>query len=568
MAQTLTTGEFIHRRLRPMRSRLRLRDTLWLASRTLWIGLAGFALVQGAGWLLPIPNLLRWSLVPPALWALAVLGYLLLRPLPHRRVAQRVDAELGLRERLSTALELSGQAQPHPLDELQQADARGFAETLRPRMLPLRIDRQPLLWALAPLAAGLALALLPNPQDAALRDRAVVQQALQQTADQTQQLRQQIAQDQTLTPEDRAALDQQLADLERKLRENGGSREQALADLSTIESQLQQRVDPNADARRAALENMARNLQSLSGRQPSQRPSLDQAAQQLQQLAQQLDQMTPEQRQQAAQQLQQQAGQLAQSNPQLAQNLSNAAQALQQGNNQQAQQSLQQAAQQAQQAQQQQNQQQALQRALAQVQQGRQNIAQAGQQNQQGQQQQGQQNQQNQQGQQQQGQQGQQQQGQQNQQGQGQGQGQQGQGQQGQQGQGQGAQGQGGQGPRDLNNSQGQGGQSSQGSPNNQGSPGSGQGEGHSDKIYQPYDPANPQAQPDSIQGQQGQGGETQVQQGQANLPGVSGPALVPYEQQLPRYERAAGEALDQSAIPPHLKDYVRDYFSNLEPKR
>ena len=40
------------------------------------------------------------------------------------------------------------------------------------------------------------------------------------------------------------------------------------------------------------------------------------------------------------------------------------------------------------------------------------------------------------------------------------------------------------------------------------------------------------------------------------------------YEQQLPRYERAAGEALDQSAIPPHLKDYVRDYFSNLEPKR
>jgi hypothetical protein len=48
----------------------------------------------------------------------------------------------------------------------------------------------------------------------------------------------------------------------------------------------------------------------------------------------------------------------------------------------------------------------------------------------------------------------------------------------------------------------------------------------------------------------------------------VSNPSLVPYEQQLPQYQRAAGEAIDQSAIPPHLKDYVRDYFSNLEPKR
>ncbi|KPV48810.1 hypothetical protein SE17_36055 [Kouleothrix aurantiaca] len=68
--------------------------------------------------------------------------------------------------------------------------------------------------------------------------------------------------------------------------------------------------------------------------------------------------------------------------------------------------------------------------------------------------------------------------------------------------------------------------------------------------------------------GQQGQGGSTQVQQGQTNLPGAAGPAQVPYQENLPAYQRAAGEALDQSDIPPHLKDYVRDYFSNLEPKR
>ena len=361
MAQALTTGEYIQRRLRPMRGRLRLGDTLLLASRTLWVGLVGFALVQIAGRLVPIPNLLLWSLLPPALWLLVVLGYLLVRPLPARRVAQRVDSALDLRERLATALELSARTEAQPIDEVQQSDARAYADTLRPRMLPIQIARRPLLLALLPLALGVALALLPNPQQRVLEERAAIQQALQQTADQTAQLRQQIAQEQALTAEERAALDKQLAELERKLRENSGSREQALADLSTIEAQLQQRVDPNTDARRAALEQMSRNLQGLSGQQPSQRPSLEQAAQQLNQLAQQLDQMTPEQRQQAAGNLSQQAQQLQQSDPQIAQNLSNAAQALQQGNSQQAQQSLQQAAQGVQQAQQQQAQQQALQ---------------------------------------------------------------------------------------------------------------------------------------------------------------------------------------------------------------
>jgi hypothetical protein len=31
-------------------------------------------------------------------------------------------------------------------------------------------------------------------------------------------------------------------------------------------------------------------------------------------------------------------------------------------------------------------------------------------------------------------------------------------------------------------------------------------------------------------------------------------------------YRDAAGEALDRSAIPPHLKNYVRDYFQELAP--
>src|SRR5262245_32788620 len=132
MAHALTTGDYIQRRLRPMAARLRLRDTLLLLSRSLWVGTVGFALIQIAGRLVPIPKLLLWSLVPLLLWGLVILGYLLVRPLSLLRVAQRVDNALDLRERLATALELSRRPAHEPLDEQQQDDARTYAETLRP----------------------------------------------------------------------------------------------------------------------------------------------------------------------------------------------------------------------------------------------------------------------------------------------------------------------------------------------------------------------------------------------------------------------------------------------------
>jgi hypothetical protein len=69
------------------------------------------------------------------------------------------------------------------------------------------------------------------------------------------------------------------------------------------------------------------------------------------------------------------------------------------------------------------------------------------------------------------------------------------------------------------------------------------------------------------IEGQQGEGGEVEMRQGDSNQPGVSGPSLVPYDQVLPEYSESASEALDRGYIPPHLKSYVRDYFSNLEPE-
>ena len=104
MAQALNSYDLVRRQLRPLGLRLRLSDTLLFASRSLWVGLSGVALVAIVGRFVPIPDLRLWAALPLALWVVAVLGYSLFRPLSPRRVAQRVDLILGLRERLATAL--------------------------------------------------------------------------------------------------------------------------------------------------------------------------------------------------------------------------------------------------------------------------------------------------------------------------------------------------------------------------------------------------------------------------------------------------------------------------------
>ncbi|MFQ3634052.1 MAG: hypothetical protein SNJ65_20930, partial [Roseiflexus sp.] len=345
MSAPSVTIDQLRQQLRPMALRLRARDTLWFASSTLWIAAVLSLVAQVAGRLYPIPGLLWVSLAPLALWLLVVIGYLALRPLPPIRVAQRIDTLLDARERLATALELGQRAEHSPLVELQQRDAYSFATTLKPHLVPFEINRRPLIAALALVAAVVALIVLPNPQNQALQERAAIREATQQAAVQIEQLRQEIAQNQNLSPEERAALDRELADLQQRLDQNSGNREEALADLSTTEARLQQRLSPETEAQRAALEQLARNLQALEGQQQSSRPTLEQAEDALQQLAQQIERMTPEERAQLAEQLRREAQQLQQSAPQTAQALRQAADALQQNDIQQAQQALEQAAQ-------------------------------------------------------------------------------------------------------------------------------------------------------------------------------------------------------------------------------
>jgi len=223
----------MRRRLAPLGRRLRISDTLLFASRSLWVAALLLIAITLIGRLTPVPYLHWWAMLPPALWVLVVAVYLLVRPLPPPHIARRLDSTLNLRERLSTALELhTQQLELHPLATLQQEDAAATLQQVQAKQLPLRLDRRLLLAGVVALSLGGLLLLLPNPQDAVLAERQQVREAIAQANEQIEDLKEQISQDETLTPEERAELEKQLAELQEKLRQNPGNREEALADLS------------------------------------------------------------------------------------------------------------------------------------------------------------------------------------------------------------------------------------------------------------------------------------------------------------------------------------------------
>jgi len=543
--------------------RLRVRDGWLTAQRTLWIACLGALVMQLAGRVWPIPSLSLWTLLPPAGWLLAVLLFSALRPLPPARVARRCDAELGLKERLGTAwafghppdsLErlphrgMGSPARPDSLErlspratllELQQQDALAVAREVDPhRDLPLRWQHRPILIAALLAAATVVALLVPNPMDAILAERAAIAQEAERQAGRVEALREEVQAAQELRPEEREELLRRLEELARRLRANPGDREQALADFSELEQSLRRRLDENADARQAALSALAVQLQELARGEEGERADPGDMQDTLDELAQKLSEMSETERQAAARALSQMAARAAQSgDADLARALAAMAQAAAAGDEQTARSAARDAADAMVQAQGELDRQAALRRVLSKLQEGRQSMAQAGQ------------------------------------------------GQSAQAGAGQGGQGQ----------SQGQGAQSGAGQGQGQGQgppsggggtkadvlpPGTGTGRadrptgpgGSADvgqldrQVYVPWERRPGTGQEVTLPGQDTGQGEVETRERTDPRPGTPGQALVPYHEVYYEYLDAANQAMEQSYIPASLKEYVRDYFSRLEP--
>lgn len=130
-----SSSTLLHTRLRPLAWRLRLRDTLGWLQRTAYLPGVGFILVQAIGRLVPIPNLVLWSLVPLVAWVLGLVAYLVAHRVDTTTAARRVDHLLDLRERLSTAIELGKRPLEDEVEELQQSDALDTSQRIQPSTL-------------------------------------------------------------------------------------------------------------------------------------------------------------------------------------------------------------------------------------------------------------------------------------------------------------------------------------------------------------------------------------------------------------------------------------------------
>jgi hypothetical protein len=519
------------------RWRLRLRNGLAFGQRCLWLAILAAGLIVLSGRIWPLEGMRAYAWIPIGIWAVASLVVLLLWPFSEMRVALGVDRELGLKERVSTCLafstpefDLGARSFDPRLVEQMKADALASVRAVEPgRAFPARFDRRRMGLAGALLAAAVLLAFLPNPMDQVLAERKAAAQAAHEQAQKIEKLKEEIEKTVDLSAEEKEKLRQQLAELATSLQANPGDRSQALADLNRAEQALRERMDSSAAARKAALDAIAARLQALAGLQKDEKlGDLQKAGEDLQKLADSLGQLSQEQRDQLASALGQLAARAAQAgDTATAQALAGLAQAAQTGDSAAAGQAAQAGQQALSQASANLANQQALQRALAGVQSSRQAMAQSGQTASQGQ-------------------------------GQGQGQAQ-GLGQ----GQGQGQQPGGGGGSR-ANTLPGFQGQGSFKGPT---SAGQAAGVGALDpQVYVPRQKLPTAGNELTIPGQDTGQGQEQTSQSPSPLPGANNPSLVPYQTVYQSYLNTAGQALDQAAIPAELKDFVRNYFSQLEP--
>jgi hypothetical protein len=81
--------------------------------------------------------------------------------------------------------------------------------------------------------------------------------------------------------------------------------------------------------------------------------------------------------------------------------------------------------------------------------------------------------------------------------------------------------------------------------------------------IFAPFDRLGRPGDPSYVAGT---GGDGQSQQGNQNGQGTQNQALTPYQQVFTDFYQFALTSLDRNYIPLSVKDYVKDYFSSLDP--
>lgn len=322
--------------------RLRLAESLtwgpWGAATGLGLGLT----LALAARLWPL-LMARWvGVLAGALTLAGVMAGLTVvwvRPRGLTRLAAMFDRRLMLAERLATAVEIGiGRLRAVPaMADAQLSDALSAARRVEATtLLPLRASRRALIAFLVLAAALVVLLWLPNPQEDLLLQRAAVRAAIEEQIEELEALQEEVAQTEKLTEAERRALLQALEEALAGLAEGQATPEEAVAALSEAEQALAELQDPGAAGARAGLERAAEGMSDseLTHEIADALASGDyeRAAEALAAFGSEDGVMlTREQELELARELAQAADALAESDPALAEELARAAEAIERG---------------------------------------------------------------------------------------------------------------------------------------------------------------------------------------------------------------------------------------------
>ncbi|MFN8524025.1 MAG: hypothetical protein U0821_13085 [Chloroflexota bacterium] len=517
-------------------------DCVWL------LGARVFPYLVPAAGLIAVPLLLLSAV---AVWTVAW------RP-PMARLARAADRELGLKERLTTAVEIqaggsSAGSIGAMMQGLQLRDAlQHFSGTEPLEAFPIKLARRELITLAALTILAVALVLVPNSMSRVVRQREQVQQAVKLEAERLSKLADQVAAAAADSQgEDLRQIEEALRDAAKGLDQRSSSSEESLAALAALEQRLQTLAGTGGADLEDALSALAGALaQDPNTRQMGSslaRADYKQAADDLRQISERLDQMSDSERARLARSLRQSGQRASRGNQGLGQSMSQAANALEQSGEggEGAQGALQNAADQLERASGQLRAANQRERALAQSQQSRSAISRSSQQAR--------------------GQPGQSGQSGQSARGNQSGEGQQGQGRQS-------ASGQPGSGRAGGEGDQGDeaGGRGTPGSQGGQpgekpGGSGAGTGANPNTRGEEVYDPIFASSRQERIN--QDQPFEPTEALQNPNLEDATrNDARVDYAQVHARYQEKAVQSLESSYIPIGMKDLVKDYFTSLTP--
>lgn len=236
--------EALEEALAAVARRLRLARWVRHASRSMLVALGVGLIAVALDHFDLLPDALPLAFVLPALLALGVIiGTVttFARPISHMTVARVAETRLGLKERLSSALEFQGDSHiPDTFRQMQQRDAQEYARRLKATEaapMPVTWETRALLPAVLILTLALILPNLPVLEPHQVRvEHAIVQKEGQKLA-RTARIIQKQAQTQSLPATRRAAAAMQ--QLAHQMTRGHMDKRQAMVRMAQLTQQMQ-----------------------------------------------------------------------------------------------------------------------------------------------------------------------------------------------------------------------------------------------------------------------------------------------------------------------------------------